>query len=366
MTEELLIKSPIKNFQVLFSPDFGFVDQLAQIPNSAVIAGKVVYGIYKDKIFSKFDKKNLIVIPLTEQTKTLDTAIYLYKKLSQFPSRKNLTIISFGGGINQDVVGFAASTLYRGVHWIYVPTTLLAQADSAIGLKTSLNFLSAKNLIGTFYPPDKIYISVKFLKTLKKIDYQSGIGEIAKLLLMSKNSLTKLAKIADDLNLLRAADDNKKIEMIIMESIKIKSDYMRSDEFDRGRRNLLNYGHELGHALESTSDFAVPHGIAVMLGIIFANLVSMKKGWLDRSIFGFINKNIIIPNIPSEIRIKKDYFEPGKTLQFMRKDKKRISDKLVLVLPDRNLVPVKITDYEIADLPKNMAEFLPIIEHFLV
>src|SRR3989344_9486927 len=132
---ELTIKSPLKNFRVLFVDDLSFIKELIALPNSIIIVGSVLYKLYKSKIFRQFPKERVIIIPLDEKRKTLATVQKLYKKLIPLSAKKNLVIISFGGGINQDVVGFIASTLYRGVNWIFIPTTLLAMTDSAIGLK---------------------------------------------------------------------------------------------------------------------------------------------------------------------------------------------------------------------------------------
>src|SRR3989344_3378822 len=189
----ITIQTQLGTFPVHFVSDFKFIDKLFATSYSVVIVGKNVYQIYK-KLFRRLPADRLIVIPMEEQYKTLDTVIKLYTKLLPFTAKRNLTIISLGGGANQDIVGFVASTLYRGVNWIYIPTTLLAMADSAIGLKTSLNFNNYKNVIGTFYPPSQIYMNVDFLDTLSRFDYASGVGEIVKFFLMKKNALRELDK----------------------------------------------------------------------------------------------------------------------------------------------------------------------------
>src|SRR3989338_1450675 len=178
--DKLIIKSRIRDFSVEFVDDFSFVDELLDIKNYVVITGQTVYKYYKDVIFCRFPKDRLIILKLDEQRKTLSTVTEIYKKLLPLTAKKNLTLISFGGGINQDVTDFVASTLYRGINWIYIPTTLLAMADSAIGLKTSLNFSSYKNVLGSFYPPSEIYINVNFLDSLPNEYYWSGVGEIVK------------------------------------------------------------------------------------------------------------------------------------------------------------------------------------------
>ena len=142
-------------------------------------------GIFTQKHYlTKFRNTETIVLPISEERKNLDTVQELYDQLITRPAKRNLTLISFGGGILQDITGFAASTIYRGVNWIFVPTTLLAQADSCIGSKTSLNYKNFKNLIGTFFPPISIYIYPTFITTQLDSDFYSGIGEVVKLHLM--------------------------------------------------------------------------------------------------------------------------------------------------------------------------------------
>ena len=361
--EELKIKSKVRDFKIRFTNNFNFINVFLSYPYYVVIVGSVVYKIYKKKIFDKFPRKNLIVLKLDEKRKTLESVNKIYDKLLSTSAKKNLTIISFGGGINQDVIGFAASTLYRGINWIYVPTTLLAQADSAIGLKTSLNFHSYKNVLGTFYPPSEIFINVNFLKTLENKDYYSGIGEILKFLLMQKNSYKKIHNIISEINILKKRKNNNYIIKIIKKSIKIKLSYMEGDEFDTGRRNLLNYGHELGHALESTSNFEIPHGIGVIIGIIFATLVSHNRGYLSKDTLDVLVEKLLIPSIPfKELNLKKNYFDSNKLLDRVKKDKKRVSNDLPLVLSDKNSELIKITDFTASEFKKNLIQLVKLFE----
>jgi 3-dehydroquinate synthase len=357
---KIIIKSRVHDFEVKFINDFSFVGEFLKIQDYVVIVGENVYKYYKYIIFERFPKNRVIIIKLDEQRKTLDTVKKIYKKLLPLTAKKNLTIISFGGGINQDVTGFVASTLYRGINWIYVPTTLLAMADSAIGLKTSLNHDSYKNVLGTFYPPTKIYINANFLKTLSKTDYISGVGEIIKLVLMKKNSINNLIDLTKKIEKLKQNNDIEFTINMIKESMEIKKSYMEGDEFDLGKRNLLNYGHELGHALEATSNFKIPHGIGVVIGIIFANLVSVQRGWIDKTLNDSINKTLLLPNITT-VKLKKEYFNYNVVLEKIKKDKKRISDKLPLVLPKKNFELIKVADLGFDELKKTLKKLINII-----
>lgn len=353
----MIIRSKIRDFKVKFVDDFSFVNKFLSIPHYAIAVGTNVYGLYKKLIFDRFPKEKLIILELNEEAKTISTAIDIYKKLMNFPGKKDLTLISFGGGINQDLSGFVASTLYRGINWIYIPTTLLAMADSSIGLKTSLNFASYKNVLGTFYPPSEVFVNVDFLKTLDRKDYASGVGEIMKLLLMNENAINDLEKIIEKVKILNDFKDNDKVKDIIKIALQVKYKYMVGDEFDHGKRNLLNYGHEFGHALEPASSYQIPHGTAVVVGMIFANYISVKRGWMRESVYKLLNEKLFLPHVlESMVKLRKEFFDEGKLFENMRKDKKRTSEDLVLILPQKNLTLCKIQNLSGNEFEKGMRE----------
>src|SRR5258706_11094859 len=186
---KLSIHSNIRDYEVVFEETDTFIDSLSKHSQACFIVDENVWKIYSPTLLKQIPPEQVIVIPIHENKKNLDTVQYLYDRLVEYPAKRNLTIISIGGGILQDVSGFAASTIYRGINWIYIPTTLLAQADSCIGSKTSLNYGSYKNLVGTFYPPTRIHNYTPFLKTLQESDFYSGFGEVIKLHLMGGRDL---------------------------------------------------------------------------------------------------------------------------------------------------------------------------------
>ncbi len=156
LVDAINIKSKFREYKVDFCSSDSFIDDLLNIPDSFFIIDKNVWNLYSNELLSKLKTKDHLVLTINEERKTLDVVQEIYDEIIKIAPKKNLTIISIGGGIVQDITGFCASTLYRGVNWIYLPTTLLAQADSCIGAKTSLNYKNYKNLIGTFYPPSKV------------------------------------------------------------------------------------------------------------------------------------------------------------------------------------------------------------------
>lgn len=338
---KLTIESNIRDYDVIFTDSFNFIDEFNNIDNSVLIIDKNVYDLYTEE-FKDINKDNLFLFDAIEENKTFDYVKEIYDFLISKSVKRNLTIISIGGGITQDITGFVASTLYRGVKWIFVPTTFLAMTDSCIGSKTSVNYAKYKNLMGTFYPPQKIYINPTFLNTLKELDFYSGIGETIKFQLMKEEYPKNFQKVLDVIN--KTVNDKSARLEIIHDNMSVKLEYMRGDEFDLGRRNLLNYGHCFGHALETSSNYYVPHGIAVNIGMIFANILSKKRNLADENTVNFVNENILLPNIPLKLR-EKD-FDYKILLESMKNDKKRVGEYLTVVIPDHEFKMIKVDDVQ--------------------
>ena len=179
---------------------------------------------------------------------------------------------------------------------------------------------------------------------------------------MKENAISDLDNTLKKIEKLKNSSNRQEILNIIKESMKIKLSFMEGDEFDTGRRNLLNYGHEFGHALEPASSFNIPHGVAILIGIIFANIVSFKRKLIDKKVFEDLNRLLLIPNIPRDvINIKKRYFDRDLLLENMKKDKKRITGDLVLVLPQKNFSLIKINNLSIDEYESSLIELKKII-----
>jgi 3-dehydroquinate synthase len=327
MSVNLSIHSNIRDYAVIFEDNSRFIADLARYPLAYFVIDQNVWKFHSETLLNNLPTEALIVLPISEDRKTLDTVQELYDSLLKRPSKRNLTLISFGGGILQDITGFAASTIYRGINWIYVPTTLLAQTDSCIGSKTSLNYKGYKNLIGTFFPPTRIHIYSAFLATQLDSDFYSGFGEVIKLHLMGgEKDFRDLKQFAPDLL-------NRKTTVlfkVIQRSLNIKLSYMTGDEFDTGRRNLLNYGHDFGHALESTSNFSVPHGQAIVFGMLAANLIAQRRGLLAERIEREIAETLLTPSLV--VKPSPKDLEANAMVSAMKNDKKRTNDKLALIM----------------------------------
>ena len=351
MPVNIPITSNIHDYRVIFEETPDFIYDLSVHPQACFVVDENVWNIYRKTLLKDLLEENTIILPINEDQKNLETVQKLYDRLVTHSAKRNLTLISFGGGILQDITGFTASTIYRGINWIYVPTTLLAQADSCIGSKTSLNYRGFKNLVGTFFPPIQIHIYSPFLNSLRDVDFYSGFGEVIKLYLMGgKEHYHKIVRLAPDV--LRR--DPGALYTAIQESLRIKLRYMEGDEFDAGRRNLLNFGHDFGHALESTSNFTVPHGQAVIFGMLAANCISRGRSLLDREQEKEIAESLLIPNLL--IAPSPNDLEPDAIINAMRKDKKRTSDQLALIMMTGGFDFIKVNDVRVDEVCSALEE----------
>lgn len=328
---DLTIKSQLGDYPVRFHGDLGCIGELATLPNRVTIIDRRVSELYAEALAPLTGDAPVYLLDAVEERKTLDEASLIYRwVLDNFTAKRNINLVSIGGGITQDVTGFVASTLFRGVAWTFVPTTLLAQVDSCIGGKTSLNFGNRKNLLGTFFPPKVIHLVPAFTRTLSRLDLYSGYGEVAKFLLMRQFEASEpLSTTISDLQ--RIVGGGGGSADVIRTCLDVKRSFMESDEFDRGRRNLLNYGHCFGHALESASNYYVPHGTAVNVGIIFANLAAVARGLLPNETAEAITREINAPLLEQPQRLA-DYAEDV-LIENMKNDKKRTGNALPLVVP---------------------------------
>ena len=222
----------------------------------------------------------LFSIDANEENKSYRGVEKIIDTLIRSNFRKNHRLIGIGGGIVQDITAFTASVMYRGVEWIFFPTTLLAQGDSCIGSKTSINFGKFKNQIGGFYPPKKIFIDTCFLDTLSNKDLQSGFGEMCHYFIIAGEK--QFYEYKD--NYKNFSKDNAMIKKMLFNSLNIKKKYVEIDEFDTNERKIFNYGHSFGHAIESMTKYSIPHGIAVSIGMDMANFISFKFGFLNEKI----------------------------------------------------------------------------------
>ena len=349
------VKSALRDYQVNITESTDFLRDLEAISDRLYVIDSNVWELYRESVFRGMDPTNVMVLAIHENRKNLGTVMEVYDELLSRSARRNMTLISIGGGIVQDITGFAASTMYRGLKWIYVPTTLLAQADSCIGSKTSLNYKNYKNLVGTFFPPNAIFLHPSFVTTQRDEDFYSGLGEVIKLHLIGGAECMK--SLLGQIDRVRKRESRAMLDAIVG-SLSVKLGYL-DDEFDTGRRNMLNFGHCFGHALEAASDFAIPHGQAVMTGMVFANIVARNRGFMSGPFFDRLNREILLNNIVS--RPTSGHLDIEPIHAAMKMDKKRVGEGLTLIMQGDSYKMTKVTDLVRPELEKSLHELKELV-----
>ncbi len=246
-------------------------------PKEHLIVDTRVAELYAKPLARVLAGASVLKIDAQEQNKSLERIPTYVTHLLEQGIKRDHTLVAIGGGIIQDIVAFLASCLLRGVTWRYYPTTLLAQADSCIGSKSSINVAGFKNIVGTFTPPQEVVIALDFLNTLREADLRSGIGEMIKVHIIAGWEDTR--RIAQDYPDLLS--DRQRLIATLRRSLEIKKTKIEIDEFDRKERLVMNYGHTFGHAIESATQYRIPHGIAVTFGMDIANRVSQALGLIS-------------------------------------------------------------------------------------
>lgn len=297
---------------------------LAENPNTIFIIDRKVLHLFSSSFEAIISSARMVTIESNEQNKTIDYCQEVIRDLIKLRVRKDDQLVAVGGGITQDIVAFISSIIFRGVKWEFLPTTLLAQCDSCIGSKSSINFDNYKNLLGTFNPPRNIYIYKGFLNTLTDSEIRSGIGEMLHYYFTEGIELAD--KITSQLNELLT--DRTKLEYFIKNSLRIKKEIIEIDEFDHSIRHIFNYGHTFGHALEAITHYTIPHGQAITLGMDLANYISLQIEWINKKQFDQMHK-ILLKNMPS-FEFTKDNI--GDYINALSKDKKNKANKIGCIL----------------------------------
>tara|TARA_Y100000590_G_scaffold180640_1_gene205876 strand:+ start:23644 stop:24720 length:1077 start_codon:yes stop_codon:yes gene_type:complete len=318
------VKSIVHDYEVNFINDSPVILKKEIRDGDVVIIDEKIKEIYSSITAAIPETNFLIDIVAHEKQKSYEGLIPIINKLISGGFRKNHRLIGIGGGITQDITAFIASIMYRGVEWIFFPTTLLAQGDSCIGSKTSINFGAYKNQVGGFYPPNRIYIDLNFLDTLSSADLQSGLGEMSHYFVVSSEEDFKKYKQ----NYTPALSNKTVLANMISKSLEIKKSYIEIDEFDQNERQVFNYGHSFGHAIESLTNYTIPHGIAVSFGMDMANYISVKMELLKPEIRNEIRE--LLEKIWEGYNIKNIDIE--KFCNVLAKDKKNVGKELRLIL----------------------------------
>lgn len=282
--DDLVIQSHKGPYRVRFAPAFAGLESGLKEQEHLIVDAKVAQ-VYSRILGPALAGRSVLGIEATEANKSLEKLPAYIEHLMDHGARRDHVLVAVGGGVIQDITAFIAATLLRGLPWRFYPTTLLAQADSCIGSKSSINVSQYKNQLGTFTPPSEILISTDVLDTLEERELRSGIGEMIKVHILS--GWEDMRAIASDYA--RILRDKVVMMHYIRRSLEIKKTKVEVDEFDRSERLVMNYGHSFGHAIESASDYAVPHGIGVTIGMDMANYISLRLGLLAKTAFDEIH-----------------------------------------------------------------------------
>ncbi len=320
------IKSRFKDYTVEFVDSLEEWEILAEVADTFFVIDRKVYGLYQDKL-PQLPQERLFLMEADENKKNMDTVLAICEEMTGMAAKRNTHLVSMGGGIVQDITGFVAANLYRGIRWTFYPTTLLASCDSCIGGKSSLNYKGFKNLLGSFYPPDVIRIYPQFFHTLSPIDYCSGLGEVVKFnVIAGEDGIERIEHDIDSI----LTHDYDKLQQYIDTSLMFKKKFIEEDEFDKGVRILLNFAHTFGHAFEVSSSYGIPHGSAVALGMVAANYVSVKRGFIAESYAKKIEA--VCHKILTNIDMQSEWFDKEVIISAIRKDKKQTNKDITAVL----------------------------------
>ncbi len=301
--------------------------------NIRTLYGEIVLKSLNDNNISA----ELISFPAGEASKNLSLFASLSSSLAQLGFDRKDGVIALGGGVTGDLAGFIASSYMRGIPFVQIPTSLLAQVDSSVGGKTGVDIPEGKNLVGAFYQPKAVYIDTDVLKTLPKSEFIGGMAEVIKYGVIWDSSFFQyILDVRDDALSLEPAIISK----IIFTCCKIKAEVVAEDEQETNLRRILNYGHTIGHAVEAVSDFSIIHGKGVAIGMSAAARISVKKGLMTKEDAARIDSIICEYGLPTEIPKE---FNRNKIKKYLLTDKKIVAGKISYILP-KTIGEVVITD----------------------
>ncbi|NWF75059.1 MAG: 3-dehydroquinate synthase [Nitrospirae bacterium] len=300
----------------------------------AIISNSTVSSLYGEQVTDSIRKAGFdlltVIIPDGEEHKNILTLQQIYSKLLRYKLDRKSALIALGGGVVGDITGFAASTYMRGIAYIQIPTTLLAQVDSSVGGKTGIDHELGKNMIGTFWQPSLVWIDIETLKTLPKRELTAGIAEVIKYGVIYDKELFDFLILNREriLNL-----DRDAIVYIIKRSCEIKAEVVSKDERESGFRAILNFGHTIGHAIETVTGYKrFLHGEAIAIGMALEARLAEMLNLINSKDASKIKSLIESYGLPFE---KPTDIKPNSIFLSMQLDKKAIAGELKFILPQK-------------------------------
>ncbi len=320
----------------------GALSKLSEIRENKVIIKSKALKIDLSAVLG--DQRFLMIeIQDGEEAKSLDSIIEILQRMIDYGIRRNHYVVALGGGTVTDVAGFVASIYMRGLKLINIPTTLLGMVDASIGGKNAINFRSVKNVIGTFYQPSIIIDDLNFLDTLPQEELRKGLAEVIKYALTLDYSLyTFLTEHKDAI----LSKDTEVMEDLVSRSVTDKLSIVKEDEREeRGIRIVLNFGHTIGHAIEAGSDFKIPHGYAISVGMVCEAKMFEELGYAEEGVVEDTIWLLSQYDLPIDVSKLSYPIDINKALEALRLDKKSKDD--VVIMP----TPVRIGEWKRVEVP---------------
>lgn len=349
--DKLFVDLGENSYNILFSDSFsGLAETLTEInapKKLLIVTDSNVNALYADKVNNILHKKGydsaVYAFNAGEENKKMDTILGICEACIKYGLDRKSMIIALGGGVVGDMAGFAAAIFMRGIDFVQIPTTLLSQSDSSVGGKTGIDFLESKNILGAFHQPKLVYINVGTLKTLPQEQFVSGMGEVIKHgIICDREFFDYLEENHSEIKSLGSRN------LIKMDKVNcsIKAKVVEQDEKENGLRAVLNFGHTIGHAVESAYDFKMTHGECVGIGMIAASYIAYKRDMIGLNDLERIESILKLYGFRTRVKLPQE----EKILEFMHKDKKKISGKLKFVLPTAIGTVMQTTDVEPSEI----------------
>ena len=308
------------------------ISQYVQGKQVVIVTNETIAPLYLEKtirLFSKYQYKT-VILPDGEIYKTYDGVLPIIDCLMNNQYDRNVTLVALGGGVIGDMTGFAAAIYRRGVNFIQIPTTLLAQVDSSVGGKTGVNHPLGKNMIGSFQQPQCVIADTNTLNTLDDRQLSAGLAEVIKYALI--NSSDFFLWLYDNIQSLLKREPQA-LAYAIEFSCQDKANIVAADEKEKGQRALLNLGHTFGHAIETALGYGnCLHGEAVAIGMVMAADLSLRHGWIDTATQDKIIQLIKLAQLPTQVPTDGAQITKLQFIQLMAGDKKVLDGQLHLVL----------------------------------
>lgn len=315
--KQVFVSAENGNYDIVIGEGIISDRYLAEFTDYAVVTDDVVYGLFQDR----FPEAKWIVLPAGEASKSMKNLEMIYAKLMEYGIDRKGAVAALGGGVVGDIAGFAAATFKRGVSFVQYPTTLLAQVDSSVGGKVAVNLEGGKNMVGAFYQPSVVVADTGALKTLDSRQYAAGMAEVI-----------KYAYIYDEALHETLAGGTFEIDAVVQRCCEIKADYVKRDPYDTGVRMQLNYGHTIGHAIETVAGYGTYlHGEAVSIGMVYAAALGEKLGISPAGLTEDTKRLLSRYGLP--VSVGRDILEPA--LEILLSDKKAEGGRIGFVLIDQ-------------------------------